>query len=75
MSDFILIIPAGWVQLDWEYISNNLTGFNAESVQYWAGVDMNLVTQPLRDAGLIPVDKTVMELKIMDNTYFLVNLG
>jgi hypothetical protein len=74
MSDFLLVAPVGWTQLDWEYISNNITGFNKDSVEYWAGVDMTLVTQPLRDAGIISVDKTVAELKIMDNTFFLVRL-
>ena len=74
MSDFLLVIPAGWTQLDWEFVSNN--GLDENSVQN-ANVTGNMmdVEAPLKDMGLIPPESTVMAAKVIDSAYFMVKLA
>lgn len=74
MSDFLFIVPEGWTQLDWERICNTLASFNAANVAQWAVVGMQLIEQPLKEAGMIPLDKTVTAVKLLDDSYFLVRL-
>ena len=35
MSDFLFIIPEGWVQLDWSTITNSITTMNLIQVLDW----------------------------------------
>lgn len=75
MSEFLLVIPEGWTQLDWNAVSNlygmDYTGvMNTISIGYYGDMDTGL-----KEAGLIPADVTVVEAKLIDNTYFLVRLG
>jgi len=74
MSNFILVIPEGWTQLDWEYISNN--GLDAHSVEN-ALVSSNMadIENPLKQLGLIAESAFVLDAKLFDNTYFMVRLG
>lgn len=76
MSEFLLVIPEGWTQLDWQYITNNLSGMTHQQVTEWCNnsiyMDMESI---LKDNGVIPVDKSITGAKLIDDTYFLVLLG
>ena len=72
MSDFLLIIPEGWIQLDWEYVSNNVANISSQSVNNGVISD---IEQWLKDGGQIPPDSSLIDFKLIDNTYFLIKLG
>jgi hypothetical protein len=72
MSDFLLVIPAGWTQLDWEYISNNVANMSSQAVN--TGVISDIEAW-LKDGGQIPAESSLVDFKLIDNTYFLVKLG
>lgn len=75
MSEFLLVIPEGWTQLDWNTVSN-LYGMDYTGVMNFIASNnyMDMETY-LKDAGLIEQDKSINEAKLIDNTYFLVRLG
>lgn len=74
MSDFLLIIPAGWTQLDWQFVSNN--GLSGTSVlNAIVSTNMSDIEAPLKDMGLIPLESSVLEAKLLDDTFFMVRLG
>jgi hypothetical protein len=72
MSDFIVIVPPGWTQLDWEYISNNVPNMSAQDVNN--GVVSDIETW-LKEGGQIPADSSLVDFKLIDDAYFLVKLG
>jgi hypothetical protein len=71
-SEFLVIIPPGWIQLDWVYITNNIPGMAENNV---IGGLLSDVEYALKNAGIIPEDKSLVEFKLIDGTYFLVKLG
>lgn len=76
-GNFLLIIPDGWIQLDWQYICNNipcLDRISVENIINSNSVTMNM-DEPLKAAGFVPQDKTVVAAKLIDDTYFIVQLG
>jgi hypothetical protein len=72
MSDFLIVIPAGWTQLDWEYLSNNVHGIDVNAATSGPISDMETL---LKDSGSIPIEASLLEFKLLDNTYFMVRLG
>lgn len=72
MSDFLVIVPQGWTQLDWEYISNNVANMSAQAVNN--GVLSDIETW-LKEGGQIAAESALVDFKLIDNTYFLVRLG
>lgn len=76
MSDFLLVVPEGWTQLDWEFIANNVPGMDdggtRNMINNNAYGDMEAA---LKGAGVLPEAATVAEAKLIDGTYFLVRLG
>jgi len=72
MSEFLLVIPEGWTQLDWEYIANNVSGMGYQNVVNGAASD---IEELLKTNGIIPVESSLVEFKLIDDTYFLVRLG
>lgn len=76
MSEFLLVIPPGWTQLDWEFIANNLTDMSAANVTEYINAGMlGYIETPLKEAGLIPAESTLVEAKLIDDTFFMVRLG
>lgn len=76
MSSFLLVIPPGWTQLDWEFIANNLTDMSASNVAEYINAGMlGYIEGPLKQAGLIPAESTLVEAKLIDDTFFMVRLG
>ncbi len=76
MSDFLLVVPNGWTQLDWQFITNNVAGMDLNGalnmIHSNAYSDIN---DKLHEAGVIPAEQTVVEARVIDDTYFLVRLG
>lgn len=72
MSDFLLIIPEGWTELDWGYISNNVANMSSQAVN--TGV-ISDIEQWLKDGNQISLECSLLDFKLIDNTYFLVKLG
>ncbi len=72
MSEFLLVIPEGWTQLDWAYIANNISGMGYQNVVNGVASDIEEI---LKANGIIPVESSLVEFKLIDDTYFLVRLG
>ena len=72
MSDFLLVVPEGWTQLDWEYISNNISNMGASNVKGATTLDIETY---LKEGGIIAPEASLIEFKLIDDTYFLVRLG
>lgn len=72
MSEFLVIVPPGWVQLDWEYISNNVANMSAQAVNNGVVSDIEAW---LKEGNQIPAESSLVDFKLLDNTYFLVQLG
>lgn len=76
MSELLLIIPPGWAQLDWTAITNGVASMSATQVSDWINSnnygDMEAL---LKEAGFVPPDKSIVEAKLIDDTYFIVRLG
>lgn len=72
MSALLLVIPAGWIQLDWEYVSNNFAGLDAGAIKNNVLLDTE---NALKAAMLIADDASLQEMKLIDDTYFIIRLG
>lgn len=72
MSEFLLVIPEGWTQLDWQYITNNVGAMGYGDVVNGVTSD---IEAKLKDAGVIAADASLVEFKLIDDTYFMVRLG
>ena len=72
MSEFLVIVPPGWTQLDWEYVANNVPNMSSQAVNNGVVSDIEMW---LKDAGQIPAESSLVDFKLIDNTYFLIKLG
>lgn len=76
MSEFLLVIPEGWMQLDWQYISSNIQGMDMrgtlEMINNNAIGDMEAA---LKAAGVLAESDVLSAARLIDDTYFLVRLG
>lgn len=76
MSEFLLIIPEGWTQLDWQYITNNLPNMGYQQVMdYVATGYMANIDETLKAAGMVPEGQNVVAAKLIDDSYFLVQFA
>lgn len=76
MSEFLVIIPSGWTQLDWQFITNNVADMSPGNVLNWTNsTDYSYIEAGLKVNGIIPDNTTVVEAKLIDDTYFMVRLG
>lgn len=71
MSDFLLIVPEGWTQLDWQFITNNVPSMGYQDVMN--GLP-SVIEETLKTHGIIPVESSLIEYKLIDDTFFLVKL-
>lgn len=71
MSDFILIIPDGWIQMDLAEVTarTNATGEMITSMSPF------VLAQMLVEVELLPPESTIAEFQVFDNTYFVLRLG
>ena len=76
MSQFLLVIPEGWTQLDWQHITNNVPNMSgpavASMIQSGALSD---IEAGLKEAGIILPEASLVDAKLIDDTYFMVKLG
>ena len=72
MSEFLVIVPPGWTQLDWEYVANNVPNMSSQAVNNGVVSDIEMW---LKDAGQIPAESSLIDFKLIDDSYFLVKLG
>lgn len=72
MGEFLLIIPSGWTQLDWQYITNNVANMGYQNVVNGSTSD---IETSLKNAGIIAIESSLIEFKLIDDTYFLVRIG
>lgn len=72
MSEFLLIVPEGWTQLDWTYITSNVP--NMSYIDVTNGITSD-IEERLKGAGIIPAESSLIEFKLIDDTYFIVRLG
>ena len=76
MDNFLLITPSGWVSLDWQYLSNNVSDLTMTSVlNCIVSNNYSLIENALKESGFISQEATLLEAKLIDDTYFLVRLG
>lgn len=75
MSEFLLIVPPGWDQLDWGHVSTNVPGMDAENVKALISAgQFGSIGLMLGQAQLIPTGVVVAEAKLLDDSVFLVRL-
>jgi len=76
MAEILLIVPAGWIQLDWVAVQNDIPDLNKANVENWIATNQLIYIQDaLMLSGKIPPDAVVEAAKLLDDTYFLVRLG
>lgn len=74
MSNFMLIAPEGWTEMNYEFITNNiLDQYTMESLML-QGQPYEIDTA-LAAYGLLPEGKNIQEIKFIDNSYMWVRLG
>jgi hypothetical protein len=75
MSEFLVVVPQGWTQFSWdEAFSHPL--MNPDAVAMWAqSGQLPYMSELLIEAGLLQPGQVVMDVKMIDNTYFFVLLG
>lgn len=75
MSDFLLVVPECWVQIDLDYACSQIPDLNMGNVDNWISTSQfNYIEVPLKQLGLIPENKTVVSAKRFED-YFAVLLG
>lgn len=75
MSNFIVVVPEGWEALDYDRIQNVLN-VSMASLKDWINSNYFGDVEPvLKDDGMIPMDKTIIEMKIIDDSQLWVRLG
>lgn len=75
MSEFLLIIPNGWTQLDW-VVCQQHQDLSQTSVLNWINANtLNYIEASLKELQLIPAESTVVDAKLLDDSYFMVKLG
>ena len=74
MSNFMLIAPEGWTEMNYEFITNNiLDQYTMESLML-QGQPYEIDTA-LAAHCLLPEGKNIQEIKFIDNSFMWVRLG
>lgn len=75
MSDFLFIIPEGWVQLDWQYITGNTILSYGQTLDFLATNQMIAIEEALKAIDAIPPESSVIEARLFNDEVFIVKLG
>jgi hypothetical protein len=75
MSDFVIIAPEGWTAVNLDFIINTLNIGLGEVKDYATVGVYGDFEQLLKDNGLIPADKTITSMKVIDDSQLWVTLG
>ena len=74
MSDFLLIVPNEWTQLDWAYLTNKFVDISPSYVNNCAVSNTYADMEAMFKAdGLIPEAASLVECKLLDE-FFMVRL-
>lgn len=74
MSEFMMIAPAGWTEMDYEFITNNIVDQTTMEGLMLQG-QLFEIDNMLAQHGLLPDGQTIQEIKFIDNTYMWVRFG
>lgn len=75
MGQLLVVVPEDWLEIDWAYTTGN-TELTATSLQYFMSSGQSAyVDEILKNAGLIPLNTTLVEAKVLDDAFFMVRLG
>lgn len=75
MSDFLLIVPEGWTELNLDAVTQ-IPGVSTSALENWiANGQMEYITASLVDGGLLPIESVVVDAKLFNGTNFVVMLG
>lgn len=75
MSDFLLIIPSGWTQLDWQFITNHSDLSLQVTLEWISTTSWSSIEYALKSIDAIPQTSSVLNAKLFDDTFFMVLLG
>lgn len=75
MSDFIVVIPEGWTELDWQTITNSTSLGYSYTMDLIGSQSWSVIDEILKAAGVLQPDQNVQEAKLIDDAFFLVRLG
>ena len=74
MSEFMLIAPEGWTQMDYEFITNNILDQHTMENLMLQGQSYE-IDNALAAYGLLPVGQAIQEIKFIDNAFMWVRFG
>lgn len=74
MSEFMMIAPDGWTEMDYEFITNNIVDQTTMEGLMLQG-QLFEIDNMLAQHGLLPDGQAVQEIKFIDNTYMWVRFG
>lgn len=76
MGEFLFIIPEGWIQLDWQHITNNLPNMGGPYVTslLQSGMLMD-IEATLKEGGVIPAESSLIDAKLFNDEVFIIKLG
>lgn len=75
MSDFIVVIPECWTELDWQTITNSTSLGYSYTMDLIGSQSWSVIDEILKAAGVLQPDQNVQEAKLIDDAFFLVRLG
>lgn len=76
MSNFLFVLPADWLQLDWNFVTTNIPSMTLLEVQSFIETyQFNYIELGLKAHFLIPETSTVINAVIFENEFFAVLLG
>lgn len=74
MSELLLVIPAGWVEITWDQLASTPLDRNSIAAMISNSVYGDMATA-LKEAGLMPADKELVAARLieaMENTVFII---
>ena len=74
MSEFMMIAPDGWTEMNYEFITNNIVDQTTMEGLMLQG-QLFEIDNMLAQHGLLPDGQTIQEIKFIDNTYMWVRFG
>jgi hypothetical protein len=75
MSEFLLIVPEGWTQIDYDSVYAANGDFSESNVDNWCNTGQySYIEEGLKASGVIGAEATVVEARRFHN-HLLVRLG
>ena len=75
MSNFVLVVPEGWTQLDLD-VCIQAPGVTLLAIQtYIASLALDTLAIELINGGILPAGSIILEAQVFNGETFLVRLG